>query len=70
MSETKTVEILVNYHGESDKVFASRFEMTEDSLIAMTRHLSSIRLSEVEMMAVLPMKNMHDACRNVCKNMP
>ena len=64
----KTIQLLLQFHGEEGTVMANRaLEMTEDELRAVTRHLSAIRIADVEDVAVRPMKNLHDTCRDMCR---
>ena len=64
----KTVQIVINYHAEDDSLgFNDAMELTEDELRAVVRHLSSIRIADIEYPAVVPMKDLHDLILRVCK---
>ncbi len=67
MSAFKAIQIGINYHGKDEEVMSECFDLTADELRAVTRHLSSMRISDVEEMAVLPMKNLIDRCTQMCK---
>lgn len=62
----KTVQIQIQYHGEDERAFTGTLEMTEDSLRAFTRHLSSTRVGDVEEGAVVAVKNLLDECTEIC----
>lgn len=62
----KTLLIAINYHGKDEELINEAFELTEDELRAITRHLSAIRIADVETRAVVSMKNLHDTCVRMC----
>lgn len=64
--EHKEVQLLISYHRGTDELCNDAFEMSGDDLRAMTRHLSTIRISDVEEQAVVPMKNLHDTGLRMC----
>ncbi len=66
-SDLGTVRITVECHNKDDKVFLRVMACTEDELRAMTRYLSSIRISDLEDANVVPLKDLHDICVCVCK---
>ncbi len=62
----KTLQITINYHGKDEEILMESFDLDGDQLRALTRHLSTIRIADVENYAVLPMKNLHDTCVRMC----
>lgn len=62
----KTVQIEIKYHGEDEQAAQVDIVMTEDELRALTRHLSSIRVSDVELGACLAVRELYEACKILC----
>ena len=55
-----TIQILIQYHDEEDVHCNEVVEMEVDDLRAVARYLSSIRIVDIPLDAIVPMRNLYD----------
>lgn len=59
-TEENEIQILIQYHGMDDTGHNVALEMTTDDLRALARYLSTIRIADISLDAIVRMKDLYD----------